>query len=1113
MAGFGGSVKLTGETEYQKALKRITDNLTVLSSEMKVVSSSFGRNEDSITSLSQKNEILNKKLGEQNKALSEAKKMLDEAKTSTDSNEQTVQKWQNAVNKAQAEVNKTTRELKENEATMKDLKDANVETTSELKKLDNSLEDVANTSKKSNEGFTVLKGTIANLASKAISSAISGLKDLGSAVVDVGKQALESYADYEQLVGGVETLFKDSSKEVQNYANNAYKTAGLSANEYMETVTSFSASLLQGLNGDTAKTAQIADLAITDMADNANKMGTSMESIQNAYQGFAKQNYTMLDNLKLGYGGTKEEMVRLINDSKILNKKIEDLDDISFDQIIKAIHKVQENMGITGTTAKEASETISGSTASMKSAWQNLLTGIADETQDFEKLVDNFVDSVITSGDNIVPRVKKIVEGIKKLVNSIITDVFPKLKREIPELRPLIETFEWFIDNKSKVVNAVKLMIGAFAVSKVANFTKSLSDIAKSFLTMIANAKASALALNTNTTAQVANTTAQVAGTTATKGLTVATNLLNTAWKANPIGLVVTAITSLVAIMSLIKNKTDETTEAEKLQREELERQTEEINNNKEAWEGLVEEQQNAIDAGMTEMSYYESLASELEGIVDANGKVKKGYEERASFITSTLAEALGIEIQTVDGIVQKYDELKSSIDEVIEKKRAQIWLDSQETLYKEAIDGQTDALKLLGDAQDTLNTRRAEAQKAQENYDTFWEEYKEKAKTATEEELRWDAQKLASKYKTYEETQTLLNQAQTNYDNQLAIVEGYAYNIGVYENNMALAHAGKYDEMTTVNWNYVQEYQNAEDAKKAMLEDSIKNQELWLQTLKGMRDESNKDIIDGQIKTAETQLEELKKDLKQYESTTAEGLDKVELAWSDSLDDQLSEITGSNIEFKDAGNGNVQMYVDGVANGEPKSKQEMASLVKSTILEISKQETGAYTAGKDLINGVNNGVGNQSAQSSVFGTIRNFGANLLANLKSSLQEHSPSKATKEMGQYLLEGLGLGIDKEEKSVLKQVSSLGKNIISSFNNSLESDSLRNNLSSQIQSAIPTNVNAKATLNGMTAKGSGSINSHDNMVNAFKEALKTVKVVMNDREMGTFVEDTMTKVVYS
>ena len=237
-------------------------------------------------------------------------------------------------------------------------------------------------------------------------------------------------------MGGVETLFKDSAGKVQQYAQNAYKTAGLSANKYMETVTSFSASLLQSLDGDTKKATESANLAITDMSDNANKMGTSMESIQNAYQGFAKQNYTMLDNLKLGYGGTKEEMERLLADASKLSGVKYDIS--SFDDMVQAIHVVQTEMGITGTTAKEAATTIQGSVASMKGAWQNLLTGMADENQNLDELFKQFIDSVVVVGDNVIPRIQKllprIVDGISKLASSLSAQLPAIVESVLPSL-------------------------------------------------------------------------------------------------------------------------------------------------------------------------------------------------------------------------------------------------------------------------------------------------------------------------------------------------------------------------------------------------------------------------------------------------------------------------------------------------------------------------------------------------------------------------------------------------------------------------------------------------------------------------------------------------------
>lgn len=264
--------------------------------------------------------------------------------------------------------------------------------------------------------------TAAKIGTAAVGAAAAGITALTTAAVN-------NYAEYEQLVGGVDTLFKSSSQKVQEYAANAYKTAGMSANEYMSTVTSFSASLLQSLGGDTEAAAEYANQALTDMSDNANKMGTSMEMIQNAYQGFAKQNYTMLDNLKLGYGGTKEEMARLIEDAAKLSDTV-DAQDMSFANIVKAINVVQTEMGITGTTAKEAASTIQGSVGMMKSSWTNLVTGIADENANLDVLITNFVDSVGTVAQNIVPKIGVALNSASKL----ISDLIPVIVQEIPTL-------------------------------------------------------------------------------------------------------------------------------------------------------------------------------------------------------------------------------------------------------------------------------------------------------------------------------------------------------------------------------------------------------------------------------------------------------------------------------------------------------------------------------------------------------------------------------------------------------------------------------------------------------------------------------------------------------
>ena len=283
---------------------------------------------------------------------------------------------------------------------------------------------------------------LGNLIAQVAMKAAGALKDMFSS-------ALDGYSDYEQLIGGVETLFKSSSDKVSAYARQAFKTAGLSANEYMETVTGFSASLLQGLQGDTEAAAELANLAIMDMADNANKMGTDLSSIQNAYQGFAKQNYTMLDNLKLGYGGTASEMLRLVNDSGILDHEISSLDEITFDQLILAIHEVQTALGITGTTEEEASGTIAGSFRAMKAAWDDLLTSIGGQQgqERMNEAIENFKTAFSTYVSNIAPviagiignsgsLVGAIIDAITDLPNTALSDSFTKRQ---PHPRPLVQ--------------------------------------------------------------------------------------------------------------------------------------------------------------------------------------------------------------------------------------------------------------------------------------------------------------------------------------------------------------------------------------------------------------------------------------------------------------------------------------------------------------------------------------------------------------------------------------------------------------------------------------------------------------------------------------------------
>lgn len=344
-------------------------------------------------------------------------------------------------------------------------------------------------------GSTIKKGFA--LAAKA------GIATISAASAGIGaivKSSASAYADYEQNIGGVETLFKDNADTIVKYASEAYKTAGISANDYMQNVTSFSASLLQGLGGDTAQAAKIANEAMVDMSDNANKMGTDISSIQNAYQGFAKQNYTMLDNLKLGYGGTQSEMARLINDSGVLGDSIKvnekTVNSVSFDKMIEAIHKVQTDLDITGTTSKEAATTVSGSLGSVKAAWANLMAGMGDKNADLKNLIREMVNTVKIFAKNIMPVIKQALSGVTTLISELAPDIAAELPQLVSDLLPqLIEAgtqiFQALVkgisDNIGTITQAAITAITTIATALIQN-TGPLVQALATIITTIAQA-------------------------------------------------------------------------------------------------------------------------------------------------------------------------------------------------------------------------------------------------------------------------------------------------------------------------------------------------------------------------------------------------------------------------------------------------------------------------------------------------------------------------------------------------------------------------------------------------------------------------------------------------
>ena len=480
-----------------------------------------------------------------------------------------------------------------------------------------SVEDAGQAAKNADSGFTTWKATLANLASTAITKVVSGCTQLAEKMADVTKSAVGHYAEYEQLVGGVETLFKDSSGKLIDYAEKAYKTAGMSSNQYMDTATSFAASLIQGLGGDTAKAVELTNLAITDMSDNANKMGTDIGSIQDAYQGFAKQNYTMLDNLKLGYGGTQSEMIRLINDSGVLGEKIDSLDNVTFDQMIEAIHKVQDNLGITGTTAEEAGTTISGSWSSVQALFENILTkvgsklaptvmGFLQQLSDWMETID--WDAFATSvGDAL----QRVFDWIQKI------DFTTFFEKGMDGVENFLEKLGGLIEDVPKIIQTFK------------DWSPLIAGVAAGFVTLkVAMAISSLIS---------AITTAWTAYKTANEGATIAQLLFNAALNANPIVLIVTLVAGLVVALITLWNTNDGFREA--------------VTN---AWEKIKEVFGTVIDA----------IKGFFSGLVE---KIQTAWESVKEAVSTAIEAIKGFFTGLVDSIKQAWENIKTAISEKID--------------------------------------------------------------------------------------------------------------------------------------------------------------------------------------------------------------------------------------------------------------------------------------------------------------------------------------------------------------------------------------------------------------------------------------------------------------
>ena len=779
----------------------------------------------------------------------------------------------------------------------------------------------------SNKGGSLGKvfSGLGNLAEKGMKVAAGAIAGASTAVGGLVAKSVSAYAEFEQLAGGVETLFKDSAELVMKYADNAYKTAGLSANDYMETVTSFSASLLQSLGGDTEKAAKAADMAVTDMADNMNKMGSSMESIQNAYQGFAKQNYTMLDNLKLGYGGTKEEMQRLLEDAEKLSGVKYDISNLN--DVYNAIHVVQTELGITGTTAKEAEETISGSFASMKSALDNLITGFGDKNADIDKLFGNFLDSAdIFLNNNLIPTVerildtliKKIPEFAPKLINSVtslLSSIAPSLAESGMELVRAL--FNSILDLIPGMTDDLKeRMNGALddLFDSLKDIFDFISDIADDVLPVIINAGGIIIKGIGNLTRNILPPLSKL--------LTAVCDILEPILDIlSPIVDLITELTGgliggVIDVLARLFGYNEHDELVKKFSALSSEEQavidkTKELSDEQDNLNSTLKNGFQGIDGTYLK---YDNLIDKLDTMVDSEGRVKEGYEKQVEYILNELNSAFGTEMEMVDGVIQKYQEEKQTLEDLMTTKKAQAYLNSAEDEYTEALQKQSEVQQNYAEAVNKYNNCLKEKAKAEEEAERIASEIRARGGIVGGEEWTEANAKVEGLTDKLEELSKTKREASLALSNNSAIVQNFEnMTVAIAENDIPKIN----EAMENMSSNFIDAQTGTKEALADQTEDFRKAYDDILAASK----------VKGS-KITQTQVDNARR---MYERSLAEW-SKLSGMSANELERVLNVVYSKESSFVSAGNTLSSSFVDGFLDKINSSASTIANVMQSVV-------------------------------------------------------------------------------------------------------------------------------------------------------------------------------------
>ena len=571
-------------------------------------------------------------------------------------------------------------------------------------------------------------------------------------------------------------------------------------------------------------------------------------------------------------------------------------------------------------------------------------------------------------------------------------------------------------ESTQNIIKNVKGLASTY-LPPLINVVKTIYSVGKQLLPLILSVGTGIVAYNKAVTISTALTkgytivsTTLKAGYLLLTGSTIAATKaqlgLNASMVANPVGLVVGAVAALtVGLIALSKKQNEEIDNAKSV--------TKAVKEQKKSYDDLVAAKQEDINIGLTQMDHNNDLWLELQKITDENGKIQKGYENRATFITGALSEALGLEIKIVDGQIQKYGELTKSINDTIAAKKAEIILAAQEELYNEAILKRQETLIQYNQTAANIAKLEAERDKLEE----------QRAGASNVREQQKYSHKIALKNQEIDESN---KQYKTLED----LLSEYNYNIAAYETNATLIHNGEYDKVQAKNWETVKNYEDTTKAKIKHIEEQIAAEKSNLEILKKDKAKYSKEEYESMVKSSKDKIKNLEDEMEGYKSTIEEKTPEVIAKYNTLMKESLATITNKKVEFKDAGDGQIQAYVDGAEYKKPVALEQAETLANDIIAEFEKEEA-AKEKGKNVTKGLGNGIEEESNKKSFMDKVKGVGSKVLSWLHISLVLGSPSKETKKYGKWIVQGLGIGIDNEKGNLLNQIKSLGSEINGAF----------------------------------------------------------------------------------